>query len=187
MEALRKDASYTYADYAGWELKEGERYELFDGVPYMMSAPSVNHQRIQGEIFAQFHSSLKGRRCQAFTAPLDVCLFGKGNKDNTVLQPDVFIVCDRNKLEDDKRCNGAPDLVIEILSESTSSRDWFYKFNKYLQAGVREYWIVDPGEKKVYVHLLEDGKYVTTEYEKDSVIPVTALDGCNINLQDVFA
>jgi Uma2 family endonuclease len=187
VEALKKDVSYTYADYAKWELKEGERFEIIDGVPYMMSAPTTNHQRIQMRISGELYQFLKGKRCEVFIPPFDVCLFGKGNKDKTVVQPDILVVCDKDKLKDGKRCNGAPNLIIEILSPSTSSYDWFWKLNKYLQAGVREYWIVDPEMKKVFVHLLENDKYVTTEYDKEDNIPVTVLEGCSINMQDVFA
>jgi Uma2 family endonuclease len=187
MEAIKKEQKYTYADYASWELEEGERYELIDGVPYMMSAPTVNHQSVQGEIFRQLANFLKGRRCQVFNAPFDVCLYGEGNKDKTVVQPDILVVCDKNKLKDGKRCNGAPTLIVEILSLSTARMDLFYKLNKYLQAGVQEYWIVNPETKEVSVHLLEGDKYITTEYSKNDTIAATALEGFSINLQDVFA
>ena len=107
--------------------------------------------------------------------------------EDTVFAPDISIVCDKTKLADGKACNGAPDMIVEILSPSTAGRDKLEKFNKYLQAGVREYWIVDPEHKMVNIHLLEDGKYVTTAFGETDNMPVSVLDGCVISLPAVFA
>ena len=180
-----KDKIYTYADYASWDLAEGERFELIDGRAYAMAAPSIEHQRISSALVGQLYSSLKGSDCEVFHAPFDVCLFGMGDQDRTVVQPDISVVCkkDKNKLEDGKRCNGAPEFVVEILSPSSASHDWFVKLNKYLQAGVREYWIVDPETKKVYVHLHDGNKFT---YDKTDTITVTVVDNCVIDLNEVF-
>ncbi|MDR2570235.1 MAG: Uma2 family endonuclease [Oscillospiraceae bacterium] len=174
---------YTYSDYAGWD--DENRYELIDGIAYMMSAPTITHQSILGELHLQFATFLKGKKCRVFFAPCDVCLFGKGDDDYTVLQPDLLVVCDESIL-DEKRCNGAPDLVIEIISPSTSRRDRFIKLNKYLEAGVREFWIVEPEDKGVTVHILENGKYVISAYDSEKTIAVNVLDGCNIVLPEIF-
>ena len=96
-----------------------------------------------------------------------------------------MIICDKAKL-DGKRCDGAPDMVIEILSPSTAKFDRLTKFNKYLQAGIREYWIVDPKDKIVTVNILEDGKYNSTVYEETDIILVHVLTACRISLPDVF-
>ena len=178
---------YTYADYAEWELEEGERYELLDGVPHMMAVPSIRHQSASVELVYQLRHFLKSKHCELFHAPFDVCLFGLGDQDRNVVQPDILVVCDKKKLEDGKRCNDAPELVIEILSPSTMYHDLFRKLGKYLQAGVREIWMVDPVMKKVYVHLLENNKDDSKEYSKTDIVPVTVLEGCMINLNDVFA
>jgi len=184
MEALRKDYRYTYLDYASWET--GERYELIDGIPYMMSpAPSIRHQSVSRELFLIIGNFLEGNPCQVFHAPIDVCLFAEGDNDDTVVQPDIIVVCDRLKL-DGKRCNGAPDIIIEILSPSSAVHDRVIKFKKYQQAGVREYWIIDPAEKSVFVHILENGKYVTSAYSDTDTVPVHMLYGCEIDLQKVF-
>jgi Uma2 family endonuclease len=180
MDALQKSKHYTYADYLTWD--GDTRYELIDGVPYLMSpAPGRMHQSISGALFSQLYAFLKGKTCKVFYAPFDVRL-----DNNTVLQPDLLVVCDHAKL-DEKGCQGAPDLVVEILSPSTSGRDKLLKFNKYLEAGVREYWIVDPSDKTVTVHLLKDGQYMTRVYGGAGAAPVQVLDGCQIDLQDVFA
>jgi len=191
-EAIRKydeNKRYTYADYESWDDLDSNgnpiRYELIDGIAYMMSAPSTTHQSISMSLSYQLFDFLKGKSCKVFAAPCDVCLNSLGDEDDTVVQPDLFVVCDESKL-DKKRCNGAPDMVIEILSPSTSKRDLFIKLEKYQNAGVREYWIVDPDAQTVNVHLLENGRYVINSYESTETIAVTVLDGCVITLSDVF-
>ena len=186
-EAVRKykqDGLYTYADYASWD--DDKRYELIDGIAHVMYAPTVDHQSALTGLFLQFGNFLKGKTCKVFVAPFDVCLNGKGDDDYTVVQPDLLVICDRTKIDNRKYCNGAPDLVIEILSPSTSRHDRLVKLNKYLIAGVREYWIVDPDDRSVNVHILENGKYVINAYDEHETIAVSILDGCEIKLPDVF-
>jgi len=174
---------YTYSDYASWD--DGNRYELIDGITHMMSAPSAEHQRISGKLFRKISDFLDGKKCEVFYAPFDVCLNGKGDDDYTVVQPDLLVVCDELKI-DDKRCDGAPDMVIEIISPSTSRLDRLTKLNKYLEAGVREYWIVDPEDKGVTVHILENAKYVISAYEDEAIISVNVLEGCEVVLHEIF-
>jgi len=185
-EAVRKyneDMRYTYADYASWD--DDIRYELIDGIPYEMYAPSTAHQSILMELSRQLANFLKGKPCRVFAAPYDVCLSGLGDEDDTVVQPDILVICD-DLIIDEKRCNGAPDMTIEILSPSTSKRDLLTKLVKYQNAGVREYWIVDPDAKVVKVHILENGRYAISSYESTDTIAVTVLDGCSIVLPEVF-
>jgi len=185
-EAIKKydeDKRFTYEDYASWG--DDARYELIDGVAYMMSAPSMTHQKISMEFSRQLSTFLTGKSCKVFAAPCDVCLNGKGRKDEDVVQPDIIVVCDDSKIEENF-CNGAPDMAIEILSPSTSKMDLFVKLKKYHQTGVREYWITDPVAKTVSVHILQDGQYKIDLYESHETIAVTVLDGCVINLADVF-
>jgi Uma2 family endonuclease len=103
-----------------------------------------------------------------------------------VVEPDLVVVCDKSKI-DKQGCNGAPDLVIEILSPSNSRHDRIVKFQKYLAAGVREYWVVDPDNKGVEVHVLQDGGYRTMVYDETAEAPVGVLPGCVIKLAGVFA
>ena len=181
MEALRQDKKYTYEDYMSWS--EDERWELIDGTAYMLAAPSIAHQRISSELHRQLANFLFGKPCEVFHAAITVRL----NKDNdTAVEPDIVVICDKSKLSDGKACVGAPDMVVEILSPSTASMDRLKKFNLYLQAGVREYWIVDPETKMVNVHMLKDGGYMTTAYGNADTVPVHVLDGCTISLSDVF-
>ncbi|GHT92699.1 hypothetical protein FACS1894140_5100 [Spirochaetia bacterium] len=186
--------SYTYADALEWD--EGLRAEIIDGKVYMMSPPSTFHQSISGRLFYQLFHFLRDKTCQVFAAPFGVRLFPKDDdSDNTFVEPDIVVVCDASKL-DDRGCNGAPDLVIEILSPSTASNDGargmdcgIAKFNNYLKAGVREYWILDSETRTIQVHILDQGKYTTTVYEageKTEFIPVSVLPGCEIDLQTIF-
>jgi len=176
---------YTYADYLEWEGPE--RYELYDGEAFMMSSPSVAHQALLVGLLSPFDVWLQGKSCRVFVAPLDVRLFPKDDRsDRTVLQPDLLVVCDEGKL-DKGSVNGPPDLIIEILSPSNTSSELFRKFNYYLKAGVREYWVVDPESRSVHVHIYEDGRYISTTYSDNDRIPVTVLAGLEIPLESLWA
>ena len=175
---------YTYADYLEWEGPE--RYQLLNGEVFLMASPSIVHQRLLVELTIQFGSWLKGKLCQLFIAPLDVRLFPKeDNSDNTVVQPDLLVVCDKEKLSKGP-VNGPPDLVVEILSPSNSHKELFLKFQYYLEAGVREYWVIDPEGKKVQVHIYENGHFISSSYKENSNVPVTILPGLSVALESLW-
>jgi Uma2 family endonuclease len=179
----RKYDYFTYSDYLQWE--GDERWELIDGEAYLMAAaPRRAHQRVCGELFAQFHAFLKGKPCQVYDAPFDVRLDPYG-ADDTVVQPDIVVVCDASKL-DDYGCSGVPDLVVEIISPSSAVRDKVEKFRLYRRFGVKEYWIIDPDAKTLRVCLLRGGKYTTRDYGAGDSVPVAVLPGCVIELAEVF-
>ena len=185
-EAIKKydpQKPYTYADYASWD--DDVRCELIDGEIVVMDAPSFDHQRVLRDLFRPIANFLDGKKCEVFIAPFDVCLFGLGDEDTTVVQPDILVICDDSIL-DNKRCNGAPDFVVEILSPSTANHDKQRKLNKYMDAGVREYWIVDPDSKSITVHLNIDGILSYIYYENDATIPVKVIERLEISLQEVF-
>lgn len=186
--ALPQEKYYTYADLLDWP--EDELVELINGVIYRMNTPSRKHQRISGELFAQLHDYLRDKKCEVYHAPFGVRLFEKkGDRPydvDTVVVPDLIVVCDPSKL-DDNGCKGAPDLVIEILSPSTRQHDRLTKLNLYQRAGVREYWIVDPDEKTVIVMTLEDGEhYAPTAYSSQATVPAGVMEDCKIDLGPVF-
>ena len=181
MDALRQDEYYAYEDWL--DLDDGNRYELLNGEIRMMSEPSRRHQEIVMEMSRQIANFLVGKSCRVYPAPFGVRLH---NKKDTAFQPDITVVCDPSKLSD-KGCVGAPDLIAEILSPSTAEYDKVVKFNQYLQAGVREYWIVDPDSKTVSVHILKDAEYVVRQFAQGDTIKVHVLDGCEIVLSHVFA
>jgi Uma2 family endonuclease len=151
---------FTYADYAKWP--EDERWELIDGVPYAMAAPSRQHQEVVLELGTQILQHLRGTPCRPYVAPFDIRLPRNKEADekvDTTVQPDIAVICDRNKL-DDKGCRGAPDWVIEVISPSTALMDMDKKLRLYERHGVKEYWIVHPTDRWVMVYTLgEDGKY----------------------------
>jgi Uma2 family endonuclease len=153
------EEKFTYADYKAWELKPGERFELINGVAYAMSAPNTAHQAILVELISQFHVFLRGKPCKVFAAPFDVRLFYEEDEsDDTVVQPDVVVICDPKKLGEEG-CRGAPDLAVEILSPSNTAIEMERKLLLYKKAGVREYWIVDPKDKHISIYMLQDGEY----------------------------
>ncbi|MBI5331354.1 MAG: Uma2 family endonuclease [Betaproteobacteria bacterium] len=157
--ALLKQTDYTYADYQTWP--DDVRYELLDGEAYMMTGPTRMHQELVGGIFRQVADALEGTPCRPYVAPFDVRLPRANEADDridTVVQPDISVICDRSKL-DDKGCRGAPDWVIEVLSPATSSHDHIRKRRIYERHGVREYWLVHPTDKVALVYLLENGVY----------------------------
>ena len=178
-EAVRK---YTYDDYLNRD--DDVRFELIDGVIYLLATPARVHQGISGEIHVQLYNFLKGKPCKVYYSPFSVRL-SVGEGSDTVLEPDLVVICDMS-IMDDRGCVGAPDMVIEILSPSTSKKDMTIKFDKYLQAGVKEYWIVSPDSKTVLVHILKDGKYYTKAYSDTDTISVHVLEGCKISLPEVF-
>ena len=180
MEALKLKHYYTYEEW--YDLDDNTRSELLNGVLYMMAPPSRRHQAILVELCRQFANFLRGKPCNVYPAPFSVRL-DKGK--DTVFQPDIVVVCDSSKLTD-KDCEGAPELVIEILSPSTSQYDRFTKFNEYLRAGVQEYWIVDPRDNTATAHRLKNGAYVTETYSDESVAKPHVLPGCDIDLSLVF-
>ena len=182
-------ARYTFADVLACE--EDERIEIIGGEAVMMAPPARSHQKVSGEIFRQLANYLEGKKCEVYHAPFGVRLFeqdGDGPEDvDTVVEPDISVICDKSKL-DQYGCKGAPDMVVEILSPSMRRHDRLVKLGLYQRAGVREYWIVSPEEKAVQVLLLEDGKLLPHEdYGQDDVAKVNVLDGCFIELSKVFA
>lgn len=180
---------YTYGEYLTWD--DGQRWELIDGVPFNMTpAPSRRHQSISGELFRQISTFLLDKPCRVYAAPFDVRLpaTGEAGRDcTTVVQPDISVICDPAKL-DDAGCIGAPDLIVEIISPSTSLRDHREKFNRYERAGVQEYWLVDPANRLVTVFFLgPDTRYGRAAvYGDQDTVSVRTLPGLEIELPLVF-
>ena len=182
-----KKESYTFADCLTWP--ENERIELIDGEAVMMSLPSTVHQKISGELFRQLANFLEGKKCEVFSAPFGVRLFEKDGDSpenvDTMVEPDISVICDRDKL-DRHGCKGAPDLIVEILSPSTQRRDRLIKLELYQRAGVREYWLVSPEEQTVQV-LFTNGLLLPRElHKKGDVAKVNVLEGCFLELEKVF-
>ncbi|MFP5402671.1 MAG: Uma2 family endonuclease [Gammaproteobacteria bacterium] len=180
--ALRKEQRYTYADYLEWP--DDARYELIDGEAFLMApAPLVEHQEVAGEVYRQLANQLDGQPCRPYIAPVDVRLPRKDEADaaiDTVVQPDVLVVCDPAKI-DRRGVRGAPDWLLEVLSPSTAAHDQIAKRRTYERAGVREYWLVHPGDRTLTVYLLDNGQYGRPEiYELKDATPIGVLPGVSI-------
>lgn len=189
MPLSQETKKYTFADYLTYP--EDERWEIIDGVPYMQAAPAPVHQEVLTELVRQMANYLTGKPCKVYPAPFCVRL-PLGNEKNekevkNIVEPDISIICDRSKI-DDKGCNGAPDMIIEIISPSSIKMDRVVKFNKYEKAGVKEYWIVEPDQKLVSVVVLQSNqKYGRTElYTEDDKITVSIFPDLIIDLSVVF-
>lgn len=185
-----EELRFTYADVI--TLPEGERWELIDGVPYDMTlAPTTRHQTIVTALIVQFGPVLEQSPCQLFTAPFDVRLpkpTEDGMTASTVVQPDLMVVCDREKL-DVRGCVGSPTLVVEITSPSTAAKDLREKRAVYERAGVPEYWLISPTDQTLLVFTLDDaGRYgAPAVYSHNEQAPVGVLPGLLIDLGRVFA
>ena len=182
---------YTFADYLTW-FDEAKR-ELIEGFIKMLPAPLSIHAEVSYNISWHLGAILKKNKgkCKIYPAPFDVRFPKQGetadDKIDTVVQPDICVVCDLSKI-DERGCCGAPDMIVEVLSPSTGKKDITEKFALYEEFGVKEYWIVYPDSKAVTVFLLQDnGKYnAGTVYEFNGKVPVHVFDNCPIDLDDIF-
>ena len=191
--ALAPEERFTYRHYRTWP--DDERWELIGGHAWAMSpAPRRIHQEVQARLFTELRQFLKGKSCTAFDAPFDV-LLPEGDEDegevDTVVQPDIVVFCDRAKIRE-YGARGAPDLVVEILSPSTSRKDQKEKFDLYERHGVREYWVVDPAGKWLCVYRPgPDGKYGDGELRETirdySPVASSVLEGFRVDPGELFA
>ncbi len=180
-EALAQTILYTEEDY--YNLPENVRAELIDGQFYYMSAPSRMHQEILmflSKTIANYIDSQKGP-CKVYPAPFAVKLF---KDDETIVEPDISVICDPNKLTD-RGCTGAPDWIVEIISPSTSSHDYIRKLNLYAKAGVKEYWIIDPRTGKVFVYYLDQADVNVDSYTFQDKIKVNIYDDLWIDFKEI--
>lgn len=163
-------------------LPEDKRVEVFEGTVYNMAGPSQIHQALSMQLSNIIFNYIKNKKgqCSVFTAPFDVKL---SDIPLTIVQPDIMVVCDKNKL-DEKRCNGAPDFIIEIASPGNSSDDYIRKLYYYKKYGVREYWIVDSKRKIITVNFFENN-IVSVQYPFDSIIKVNIYDDLFIDFSEI--
>lgn len=168
----KKQGEYTVADY--FEIPDEIRVELIDGVIYDMAAPAFDHQKIAGEVYRQIANYIidNNGQCEAGMSPIDVQL---DCDDKTMVQPDVLILCSNEKIQKG-RVFGAPDFVLEVISPSTKRKDYFKKLEKYENAGVREYWILDPYKKQLLVFFFEGDIYAEM-HDLTQPVPVHIYEG----------
>jgi len=189
-ENLIKEASEAYhtrpsckcSEY--YELPDGEHAELINGELYYMGAPSRKHQELVGELYYALTSYIKSKKgsCKVYSAPFAVKL---SEEDNTIVQPDISVICDTDKL-DDRGCNGSPNLIIEILSASNKKRDYIEKLKLYADHGVEEYWIIDPDTEKVIVYQLLNSNTLPNIYGFNNSIKVTIFEELYIQIDELL-
>ena len=192
LSQLDSNKKYDYSDYLLWQFKE--RVELLKGQLFPMSAPNRVHQKISSKLHIKIGVFLSDD-CDIYSAPFDVRLplpshRVKKDRIDTVVQPDLCVICDKSKLVK-QGCVGAPELVVEILSPGNSKREMKEKFDIYEEAGVLEYWIVEPANKFVFVYILDEktGKYAQKYLPgltEDDTLESTVLQGLKIELKDIF-
>ena len=179
---------YTYADYLTWKFTE--RVELIKGWIHLMSpAPNVSHQTVSIKLSAMLYNFFENNKCNVFAAPFDVRLYKKNIADEkvlTVVQPDLCIICDDNKL-DKRGCIGVPDLIIEIVSPGNSKRELKTKFDLYQENNVLEYWVVNPLEKNIQQFVLKDKKFqlVHTFFDDDKM-DCKIFKGFTVTVKKIF-
>jgi Uma2 family endonuclease len=191
LPARKLDETFNYGHYRTWP--DDERWELIDGVAWAMAVPGVQHQIMAGRLTAWFFNWFSGKPCQPMPAPFDVLLADANEEDDevpTVVQPDLSVFCDQAKLRE-PNARGAPDLVLEILSPSTARKDLNEKLRLYERHGVREYWVVDGGNRSVQVFrprpessrpVFDDGELLVNR----GVMKSRIFPGLDVDLEALF-
>ncbi len=189
--AEKADKYYTHNSKLSYEefLKLSEasqhHYEYIDGEVYLLASPSFMHQSIVMEISNTMYLYFKDRKCIPLTAPFDVNLLKDENKN--VVQPDILVICDTERINDNGKYTGIPSLVVEILSESTRNKDMLKKLDLYLSGGVSEYWIVNPFSKEIYVYYAEDREIKDYKvYKGNEIVNSIMFDTLKLQLDQVF-
>lgn len=182
MPMIKSSNLKTAADY--WGLPEGRRAELIDGELWDQASPSRKHQEILMELAGVFraHIAAQGGACKVYQAPFAVNVLGD---ESTFVEPDLSVICDRSKLSD-RGCEGAPDLVVEVVSPSNPGMDYVTKLNLYREAGVREYWICDPERERTHVYRFETDS-VPSIYAFAVAVPSGVFPGLEVNFASMVA
>ena len=180
---------YTYTDYLNFDFEY--MVELIRGKIYKMTpAPNLRHQRVSRNLSSLIHIRLKTKKCEMFSAPIDVVLpieNRKNGKEHTVVQPDLAVFCDLSILKE-QAAFGPPTLVVEILSPHTKKKDIQLKYEIYEEAGVEEYWVIMPEEELLEQFVLENRKYQRIQtYTREDSVEARAVDGLSVDLDEVFA
>ncbi len=182
----------SYEEYLALVDSSDQRYELIDGEIYLLASPSLKHQIVVNEISWHFYNYFKGKPCRSVTAPLDVRLFGfatKFEEDPNVVQPDLVVICDLDKVNESYKYEGVPALVVEVLSPSTKGKDMVVKLNLYMKSGIQEYWVVDLEKKNILQYSFSPERDIENLkiFSEEDTIESTVFSGLEISLGDIFA
>lgn len=176
----------SYEEFLKIDKNNNKRYEYIDGRIYLLASPVYKHQKILGNLYYLFASWFKGKKCEPLIAPFDVTLF-KDDKNINIVQPDLLVICDQEKINKKGRYTGIPTLVLEILSNSTAKNDLIRKFNLYMKSGIKEYWIIDPDSNIVSIYNYDNKVLIENDvYEKDDKAKSFIFKGLDLELEDIF-
>lgn len=179
----------SYEEFIGIYENSQTRMEFINGEIFLMSSPDISHQEILGNLYIIFRQYFKGKICKPFLAPFDVHFKKKDIQDPDVMQPDLTIICDMdNNTNEKNKYMGTPSLALEILSDSTRSKDMVYKLNTYMMSGVEEYWIVDPRNKSIIIYRFKDYSIDQNLYYRLGDTAFSMIyEGLEVNITDLFA
>lgn len=182
---FNREGKVTYQEFLELTKNSDLRYEFIDGEVYCLASPVYNHQVAVREINGTFYNWFKGKKCQPFTSPFDVTLV-KGKDNINVVQPDILVMCDSDKVDKKGKYHGIPTLVVEVLSDSTKKRDLQKKMDLYKETGIKEYWLVDPKKKKIAIYTLEGGDFKEIKYTGNTAAKSIIFAGLEVSLSKVF-
>ncbi|MEQ6358777.1 Uma2 family endonuclease [Thermoanaerobacter thermohydrosulfuricus] len=181
---MPKNKKITYEEFKEIDSKTDEMLEFINGEIYLLSAPSVAHQRILTNLSTEFGIYFRDKKCKHFVAPLDVIL--QNDQEKHKVQPDITVICDEKGLTENNY-TGVPELVVEILSPSTASKDYIIKMDLYMRFGIKEYWIVSPKNQEIQIFSLQDGVYgEPINFSKDEVLKSVIFEDLTIDLKNIF-
>ena len=176
----------SYEEFLKLTEESEHRYELIDGEVYFLASPLYHHQKAVAEILFEFSNWFRDKKCEPLTAPFDVTL-QKSEKNICVVQPDILVICDMDKIDEKGKYTGVPSLVVEVLSESTSNKDNLLKLDLYMRTGVKEYWIVNTESKQIYIYVFGEKKIRRVfSFNSGKHADSTYFSGLSVNLQRVF-
>jgi prevent-host-death family protein len=179
----------TYEEFLKIAEDGENRYEYIDGEIYLLGSPVYAHQKAVREILGEFIVWFRGKNCEPLTSPFDVTLFKGEKKDNAcVVQPDIFVICDRENIDEKGQYHGTPALVVEVLSDSTRGRDLIKKLDLYLESGVQEYWIVNTESAEIYLYVLKNQAIEKIlSFKGDEDVQSVIFHGLSVSLKQVFS
>jgi len=187
---VNNNKKMSYEQFLEFTEKTDARYELIDGEVFLLASPNFMHQKVVSEFLTSMSNWFRGKKCTPLTAPFDITL-EKSKTNICVVQPDIVVICDTDKIDQKGRYKGVPTLAVEVLSYSTKSRDMIKKLDLYMQTGIKEYWIVDAEKKELYAYsfIKKDGDYTIdqyTAYKAGDELCSSAFEGLKINLAEIF-
>ena len=176
----------TYEEYLKISEESENRYEYIDGEIYLLASPFYAHQKAVREILFAFTLWFRDKKCEPLNSPFDVTLF-RENKNINVVQPDILIICDKENINQKGKYNGTPTLVVEVLSESTRSKDHIKKLDLYMSTGVQEYWIVNTKSKELYIYTFKDFEIdEMLTFKSNERVQSVVFEGLGIELSHIF-